>query len=67
MHLQAVTLFVPDMYYSGAIIDHGRSVSSTHLSKGHVEAGTTVKQRRFEWLKLALPVAPHGPTSRLAA
>jgi murein DD-endopeptidase MepM/ murein hydrolase activator NlpD len=43
-----VTLFVPDMYYSGGtmIIDHGHGVSSTflHLSKGHVEAGTTVKQ-----------------------
>ena len=43
-----VTLFVPDMYYSGGtmIIDHGHGVSSTflHLSKGHVEAGTIVKQ-----------------------
>mgnify|MGYP003630400899 CR=1 FL=1 len=43
-----VTLFVPDMYYSGGtmIIDHGHGVSSTflHLSKGHVPAGTTVKQ-----------------------
>lgn len=43
-----VTLFVPDMYYSGGtmIIDHGHGVSSTflHLSKGHVEAGTKVKQ-----------------------
>jgi murein DD-endopeptidase MepM/ murein hydrolase activator NlpD len=43
-----VTLFVPDMYYSGGtmIIDHGHGVSSTflHLSKGHVETGTTVKQ-----------------------
>ncbi|MGJ8681911.1 M23 family metallopeptidase [Paraglaciecola sp.] len=43
-----VTLFVPDMYYSGGtmIIDHGFGVSSTfiHLSKGHVEAGTKVKQ-----------------------
>ena len=43
-----VTLFVADMYYSGGtmIIDHGHGVSSTflHLSKGHVEAGTTVKQ-----------------------
>ena len=43
-----VTLFVPDMYYSGGtmIIDHGHGVSSTflHLSKGHVVAGTTVKQ-----------------------
>ena len=43
-----VTLFVPDMYYSGGtmIIDHGHGVSSTflHLSKGHVEAGRTVRQ-----------------------
>ncbi len=43
-----VTLFVPDMYYSGGtmIIDHGHGVSSTflHLSKGHVKAGTYVKQ-----------------------
>ncbi|GAC22151.1 M23 family metallopeptidase [Paraglaciecola arctica] len=43
-----VTLFVPDMYYSGGtmIIDHGHGVSSTflHLSKGHVKAGTKVKQ-----------------------
>jgi murein DD-endopeptidase MepM/ murein hydrolase activator NlpD len=43
-----VTLFVPDMYYSGGtmIIDHGHGVSSTflHLSKGHVEAGTIVEQ-----------------------
>ena len=43
-----VTLFVPDMYYSGGtmIIDHGHGVSSTflHLSKGHIEAGATVKQ-----------------------
>jgi murein DD-endopeptidase MepM/ murein hydrolase activator NlpD len=43
-----VTLFVPDMYYSGGtmIIDHGHGVSSTllHLSKGHVVAGTPVKQ-----------------------
>ncbi|BDX06773.1 M23 family metallopeptidase [Planctobacterium marinum] len=43
-----VTLFVPDMYYSGGtlIIDHGYGVSSTflHLSKGHVEVGQRVKQ-----------------------
>jgi murein DD-endopeptidase MepM/ murein hydrolase activator NlpD len=43
-----VTLFVPDMYYSGGtmIIDHGHGVSSTflHLSKGHVEEGSAVKQ-----------------------
>jgi murein DD-endopeptidase MepM/ murein hydrolase activator NlpD len=43
-----VTLFVPDMYYSGGtmIIDHGFGVSSTflHLSKGLVEKGTRVRQ-----------------------
>ena len=43
-----VTLFVPDMYYSGGtmIIDHGFGVSSTflHLSKGLVAKGTKVKQ-----------------------
>lgn len=43
-----VSLFVPDMYYSGGtmIIDHGHGVSSTflHLSKGHVKSGTAVKQ-----------------------
>lgn len=43
-----VTLWVPDMYYSGGtmIIDHGLGVSSTflHLSKSHVEVGQTVKQ-----------------------
>lgn len=43
-----VTLFVPDMYYSGGtlIIDHGLGVSSTflHLSKGHVQAGQRVEQ-----------------------
>lgn len=43
-----VTLFVPDMYYSGGtmIIDHGHGVSSTflHLSKGHVDAGSAVIQ-----------------------
>lgn len=43
-----VTLFVPDMYYSGGtlIIDHGYGVSSTflHLHKGHVEVGQRVKQ-----------------------
>ena len=43
-----VTLWVPDMYYSGGtmIIDHGFGVSSTflHLSKGLVEKGTRVKQ-----------------------
>lgn len=43
-----ITLFEPDMYYSGGtmIIDHGLGVTSTflHLSKGHVSAGTQVKQ-----------------------
>ncbi|WP_407075555.1 M23 family metallopeptidase [Paraglaciecola sp.] len=43
-----VTLFEPDMYYSGGtmIIDHGFGVTSTflHLSKGLVIAGTKVKQ-----------------------
>lgn len=43
-----VTLYVPDMYYSGGtmIIDHGYGISSTflHLSKEHVEVGQRVKQ-----------------------
>ena len=56
-----VTLFVPDMYYSGGtmIIDHGHGVSSTflHLSKGHVEAGTRVKQGEL--------VAEIGATGRV--
>lgn len=43
-----VTLWVPDMYYSGGtmIIDHGHGVSSTflHLHKSHVEQGSKVKQ-----------------------
>ncbi len=43
-----VTLFVPDMYYSGGtlIVDHGHGVSSTflHLHKAHVKAGDSVKQ-----------------------
>ena len=43
-----VTLYVPDMYYSGGtlILDHGFGVSSTflHLSKGHVSVGQEVKQ-----------------------
>lgn len=56
-----VTLFVPDMYYSGGtmIIDHGHGVSSTflHLSKGHVEAGTKVKQGEL--------VAEIGATGRV--
>ncbi len=43
-----VTLFAPDMYYSGGtlIIDHGHGITSTflHLSKGHVKSGQIVKQ-----------------------
>ncbi|GAA0349082.1 M23 family metallopeptidase [Bowmanella denitrificans] len=43
-----VTLFVPDMYYSGGtlILDHGFGVSSTfiHLSKSLVKVGDEVKQ-----------------------
>lgn len=43
-----VTLYAPDMYYSGGtlIIDHGHGITSTflHLSKGHVKAGQRVKQ-----------------------
>lgn len=43
-----VTLWAPDMYYSGGtmIIDHGHGVSSTflHMSAGHVETGSHVKQ-----------------------
>lgn len=43
-----VTLFVPDMFYSGGtlIIDHGHGVSSTflHLSKAYVNKGDTVKK-----------------------
>ena len=56
-----VTLFEPDMYYSGGtmLIDHGLGVSSTflHLSKGHVEAGTVVKQGQL--------VAEIGATGRV--
>lgn len=56
-----VTLFVPDMYYSGGtmIIDHGLGVSSTflHLSKGLVEPGTPVKQGQL--------VAEIGATGRV--
>jgi murein DD-endopeptidase MepM/ murein hydrolase activator NlpD len=56
-----VTLFVPDMYYSGGtmIIDHGMGVSSTflHLSEGLVEPGTTVKQGQL--------VAKVGATGRV--
>lgn len=43
-----VTLFVPDMFYSGGtlIIDHGHGVSSTflHLSKSLVNIGDEVEQ-----------------------
>lgn len=43
-----VTLFVPDMFYSGGtlIIDHGMGVNSTflHLSKGLVKPGDVVRQ-----------------------
>lgn len=43
-----VTLYHPDMYYSGGtlILDHGHGITSTflHLSKGHVKAGQKVKQ-----------------------
>lgn len=56
-----VTLFVPDMYYSGGtmIIDHGMGVSSTflHLHKGHVEVGDKVKQGQL--------VAEIGATGRV--
>jgi hypothetical protein len=43
-----ITLAHADMYFSGGtlILDHGQGLSSTflHLSKIHVEAGTTVNQ-----------------------
>jgi murein DD-endopeptidase MepM/ murein hydrolase activator NlpD len=56
-----VTMFEADMYYSGGtmLIDHGHGVSSTflHLSKGHVEAGTVVKQGQL--------VAEIGATGRV--
>jgi hypothetical protein len=56
-----VTLFVPDMYYSGGtmIIDHGHGVSSTflHLSQGHVQAGQRVQQGQL--------VAKIGATGRV--
>ncbi|MBT8064344.1 MAG: M23 family metallopeptidase [Gammaproteobacteria bacterium] len=43
-----VTLAHPDLYFSGGtiILDHGQGLSSSflHLSKIHVEAGTSVKQ-----------------------
>lgn len=56
-----VTLFVPDMYYSGGtmIIDHGLGVSSTflHLSEGLVKPGTAVQQGQL--------VAKIGATGRV--
>jgi murein DD-endopeptidase MepM/ murein hydrolase activator NlpD len=43
-----VTLFVPDMFYSGGtlMIDHGQGLNSTflHLSKAYVKVGDMVKQ-----------------------
>jgi len=43
-----VTLFVPDMFYSGGtmIIDHGHGITSTflHLSKSYVKVGEKIKQ-----------------------
>lgn len=43
-----VTLFVPDMFYSGGtmIIDHGYGITSSflHLSKSYVKVGDNVKQ-----------------------
>ncbi|WP_100657414.1 M23 family metallopeptidase [Alteromonas flava] len=56
-----VTLFVPDMYYSGGtlIIDHGHQVTSTfiHLHKAHVSAGDRVKQGQL--------IAEIGDTGRV--
>ncbi|WP_420807238.1 M23 family metallopeptidase [Alteromonas facilis] len=56
-----VTLFVPDMYYSGGtlIIDHGHQVTSTfiHLHKAHVKAGDKVKQGQL--------IAEIGETGRV--
>jgi murein DD-endopeptidase MepM/ murein hydrolase activator NlpD len=56
-----VTLFVPDMYYSGGtmIIDHGYGVSSTflHLSRSHVKEGDQVIQGQL--------VAEIGATGRV--
>ena len=56
-----VTLYVPDMYYSGGtmIIDHGLGVSSTflHLSAAEVEQGAAVKQGQL--------VARIGATGRV--
>ncbi|GAA6186674.1 M23 family metallopeptidase [Aliiglaciecola sp. NS0011-25] len=56
-----VTLWVPDMYYSGGtmIIDHGHGVSSTflHLHAGHVKVGEQVEQGQL--------VAEIGATGRV--
>ncbi|MDO6693416.1 M23 family metallopeptidase [Aliiglaciecola sp. 3_MG-2023] len=56
-----VTLWVPDMYYSGGtmIIDHGHGVSSTflHLHAGHVKVGDIVQQGQL--------VAEIGATGRV--
>ena len=56
-----VTLFVPDMYFSGGtlIIDHGHKVSSTfiHLHKAHVKEGDAVKQGQL--------IAEVGATGRV--
>lgn len=56
-----VTLFVPDMYYSGGtlVIDHGHKVSSTfiHLHKAHVKEGDVVKQGQL--------IAEIGDTGRV--
>ena len=56
-----VTLYVPDMYYSGGtmIIDHGMGVSSTflHLSAAEVAEGSVVKQGQL--------VARIGATGRV--
>lgn len=56
-----VTLFVPDMYYSGGtmIIDHGHGISSTflHLHKASVKVGQRVKQGEL--------VAEIGDTGRV--
>ncbi|GAA0857328.1 M23 family metallopeptidase [Aliiglaciecola litoralis] len=56
-----VTLWVPDMYYSGGtmIIDHGHGISSTflHLHAGHIKVGDKVKQGQL--------VAEIGATGRV--
>jgi murein DD-endopeptidase MepM/ murein hydrolase activator NlpD len=56
-----VTLWVPDMYYSGGtmIIDHGHAISSTflHLHASHVKEGDHVQQGQL--------VAEIGATGRV--